>query len=106
MTWRVQRDQPGLPNLAWRTVEHAPGQVDVVAVEADRLPDAHAGGRQQADQRLVGRRPQRRLSQLGRRLEQRGDLGRRNTGKALARLRPAGQQAGRRISAAGSVVCR
>jgi hypothetical protein len=40
--------------------QHRPLPVDVAAVELDRLTDPQAGRREQPDQRLVSRRPQRR----------------------------------------------
>jgi len=71
----VQRDQAGLAELA---VAH--GQqpvvvgVEVVAVEPDRLADAHPGDGQQADQGLVGRRPKRAGQGAGG-IDERGDVG-------------------------------
>ena len=56
----VQRDQPGLAELGLADQQHALGPVDVVAVELDRLADAKAASGEQPDQRVVGRRPQRR----------------------------------------------
>ena len=48
-----------LPNFDSRISSTPCGPVDVAAVELDRLADPQPAGRQQPDQRLVGRRPQR-----------------------------------------------
>jgi hypothetical protein len=71
----VQREQAGLAELA---VAH-PQQpvvvgVEVVAVEPDRLADAHPGDGQQADQGLVGRCPKRAGQGAGG-IDERGDIG-------------------------------
>jgi hypothetical protein len=71
----VQRQQPGLAELA---VAH-PQQpvvigVQVVAVQPDRLADAHPGDGQQADQGLVGRCGQR-MGQHAGGMDDGGDVG-------------------------------
>ena len=53
----VQRDQPGAVELCVADRNDPGLQVDVVAVETDRLADPHAAGSEQPEQRLVGRRP-------------------------------------------------
>ena len=71
---RVQRNLSGLAELGLSDPQHAAGQVDVVAVQAQRLADAQPGHRQQPDQGLEGGRPQRRAELAGRG-HQRGDVG-------------------------------
>jgi hypothetical protein len=71
----VQRHQAGLAELA---VAH-PQQpvvvgVEVVAVEPDRLTDAHPADGQQPDQGLVGHRPKR-VGQGAGGVDERGDVG-------------------------------
>ena len=54
----MQRHQPGFAELGAADGQHAGAGVEVGAVQADRLTDPHAGDREQADQGLIGRRPQ------------------------------------------------
>ena len=54
----VQRDQPGLPELGVPDGEHALISVKVAAIEGERFTDPDAAGCQQADQGLVGGRPE------------------------------------------------
>ena len=61
----VQRDQPGAVELRVADRNDPGLQVDVVAVEADRLADPHAAGSEQPKQRLVGRRPNSRAQRSG-----------------------------------------
>jgi hypothetical protein len=70
---RVQRHLAALAELAVDDAQQSTAAVDVVAVEADRLADAQPADREQPDQRLVGRRLQRRGEPAGRR-HQRGDV--------------------------------
>ena len=53
----MAHELPGAPELRAPHGEHPLGPVDVVAVEAHRLPDAHARDREQADQDLEGGSP-------------------------------------------------
>jgi hypothetical protein len=54
----MQRQLPGLAELAVAHHDQCAAQVDVAAVERDRFTDAHPGGGQQPDQGGVGGRPQ------------------------------------------------
>jgi len=69
----VQRQQPGLAELGLAHGQHAADEVEVTAVEADRLTDPHPGHREQADQRLVGGHAQRK-PQAGGGRDQRRDV--------------------------------
>ena len=69
----VQRDFPLLVLLAGADEDHTVAQVDIVAVQRQRLAWAHRGDREQPDQRLMTHRPQRRRQQPGSR-DQRRDL--------------------------------
>src|SRR5215470_7002263 len=53
---RVQREFSGLAELAVANHEHLVGEIYLVAVEVDGLPDPHPRHGQQPDQRAVGRR--------------------------------------------------
>lgn len=55
----LQRHLPRLAELRAAHHQHAIGDVDVIAVQAQRLADPQAGGREQPHQRLVGGGPQR-----------------------------------------------
>jgi hypothetical protein len=55
----VQRNQPGLAELRLPDQQHALLPVDVGAVKLDGLTDPQAAHRQQPEQSLVGRCPQR-----------------------------------------------
>ena len=71
----MQRQQPGLAEFAVTHLEQpVVVGVEVVAVQADRLADAHPGDGQQSDQGLVGRRSQR-TGQPGGGSDERGDVG-------------------------------
>ncbi len=70
---RVQRQLARLAELAVAHEKEVLLEVDVAAVEADRLPDPQTADREQADQRPVGRDPQRETQRAGGR-EQRRDL--------------------------------
>jgi hypothetical protein len=70
----VQRDQAGLAELAVAHPQPVVVGVEVVAVEPDRLADAHPGDGQQADQGLVGRRAERAGQHAGG-IDERGDVG-------------------------------
>ena len=50
----MQRQFAGLAELAVADREHAVDGVEVIAIEADRLSDAHSGRRQQANQCPIG----------------------------------------------------
>jgi hypothetical protein len=60
----VQRDQPHPVELRVADRDHALDEIDIAAGERDRLTDAHAGRRQQSEQRPIGSGPQRRLETL------------------------------------------
>jgi hypothetical protein len=62
-----------LAELRVRHHQHAGVQMDPVTIKITGLGRAHPGHRQQADQRLPGRGPQRRL-EPARSADQRGDL--------------------------------
>ena len=57
---RVQRHQPGAVELRLPDHDDTGHQVDVVALQTNRLPKAQPRGSEQSEQRLVSRRPQRR----------------------------------------------
>ena len=61
----MERQQPGLAELRAPNQQCACRCVEVLAVQAARLPDAHPGGCQQADQRPVGRGTVRRAKRPG-----------------------------------------
>jgi len=69
----VQRDLPGLAELGTMHGEHAVFDVEVLVVQADRLPDPQARDGKQPDQRLVGRALQQ-VAQGRRGCDQRGDV--------------------------------
>ena len=50
----VQRHHPLVVVLGVADQQPAVVEIDIVEVKSDRLPDAHPGHRQQADQRRVG----------------------------------------------------
>jgi len=52
----VQRQLPRLAELSFADRQHACVEVDVVAVQAERLGDPHAGNREQPDHRPVQHR--------------------------------------------------
>ena len=54
----MERHQAFAVELGVADRDHASVQVDIAAAQGDRLADAHARGRQQAEQRLVGGCPQ------------------------------------------------
>ena len=54
----VAHQLPGAPELRAPDHQHPLAPVDVVAVEAHRLPDAHAGDREQPEEGLEGGSPQ------------------------------------------------
>ena len=62
-----------LPNFESRINKCRGVEIDMVVVESARLGLAHPGDREQPDQRLPGRRPQRR-GQPGGGVDERGDL--------------------------------
>jgi hypothetical protein len=70
----VQRHQARFPELGLADQQHALGPVDVPAVELDGLTNPQAARREQPDQRLVGRRPQRRDDPPAGRRQQRADV--------------------------------
>jgi hypothetical protein len=70
----MQRQLPGLAELAVAHHDQSAAQVDVAAVERDHLTDPHPGGGQQPDQRGIGRRPQP-WSQIVGSGHHRGDVG-------------------------------
>ena len=70
----VQRHQAVLAVLGVAHYQQFPAGVEVLVIEADRFPDPDPADREQADQSLVGGRPQPGL-QRGRRLDERADLG-------------------------------
>src|SRR6202171_5416216 len=59
---RVQRHQPGAVELRLPDHDDTGRQVDVVALETNRLPKAQPRGSEPPEQRLVSRRPQRRAA--------------------------------------------
>jgi hypothetical protein len=69
----LQRDFAALAELAVDDSQQPVARVDVVAVEGERLADAHPGDGEQPDQRLAGRRVRRAL-QRSRCAHERGDL--------------------------------
>jgi hypothetical protein len=69
----VQRDQPGLAELGLADGQDAGVKAGVWPVEADCFADPHAGDREQPDQGLVGRCPQRE-PQPGGRCDEGGDV--------------------------------
>ena len=70
----VQGDLSGLAELGLPDPQHTPGEIDVVAVEPESLPDAKAADRQEPDRGLQGGRPQRGAELAGGGHE-RGDFG-------------------------------
>ena len=61
----MQRHQPLPAKLRVCDRDHARGQVDVLSLKRDCLPDPHARDGEQAQQRLVARRPDRRAKHSG-----------------------------------------
>ena len=55
----MQRDHAGLVELGVPHDQHAIGEISIATVETDRFADPHPGHREQADDGLVGRDPQR-----------------------------------------------
>src|SRR6266536_1229431 len=101
---RVQRHQPGAVELRLTDRDDARPEVDVLALERNRLADSHADGGEQPEQRLVGRRPQRRAERSGA-LQQPADVAVRPQ-VGGGRRRRAGNTPGGGTSAAGSIVWR
>ena len=94
-----------LPNFECADRQHAFGEVDVVAVEAEGFADAQPGHREQPDQGLEGGGPQRRAGSSCARRPSARRCRRRSTGTGVARwLRP--EQPGGGTSVGGSMACR
>ena len=91
---RVQRHEPGAIVLGVPDGDQAGVEVDVVALERDRLADPHAGHGEQPEQRLVARRAQR-MRQPARFCQQPADV---RLGEQVGGGAPAtsGEHAGRR----------
>ena len=70
----VQGYQARFPELGLADQQHPLGPVDVPAVELDGLADPQPARREKPDQRLVGRRPQRRDDPPAGRRQQRADV--------------------------------
>src|SRR5258705_9380719 len=62
---RVQRHQPGAVEFGLSDGDDAGVEVDVVAGQPDGLADAHAGRRDQPEDRLASGGPQRRAQRAG-----------------------------------------
>src|SRR6266542_2558771 len=62
---RVQRHQPRAVELRFSDRDDACTEVDVLALQHDRLAHPHAGGGEEPEQCLVGRRPDWRAQRSG-----------------------------------------
>jgi hypothetical protein len=61
----MQRELAGFAEFAAADRQHAVADIEVVAVERDRLADSHAGDHQHADQRLIRCDPMRGAQRCG-----------------------------------------